>query len=448
MRLSWVQPEDLLTHELVAARDLGKDVSRVTWKWLDAGGSLAATPAGASATPASPQLHALADRLMEALDEQPMPVSPGEPDDLDGIRALWKNVPEFPARHDFDRVHSAWVGRAAGCVLGKPVEKIPREGIREILSASGQWPLRGYISGAGVPAEVTARWPWNRRSAPTSLAEPLAAGVSEGTPEDDDLNYTLLALRLVERAGRDFTSEDVAQAWLDELPAGRVFTAERIAYRNLLLGYTPPATATRGNPFREWIGAQIRADLYGWIHPGRPDLAAAAAYRDAVVSHVRAGVYGAMWVAALSSAALTADSVEAVLDAGESVLPPVSRFAHAVMDGRDLATHGDSWESVVDGVYALYGKHHWVHVLPNAALVAAALAYFGGDFAASVCGVVTAGCDTDSNGATVGAITGALAGKVPPEWSGPLRDTVRTSIPGSDRVTFTELAERTLRMSR
>ncbi|MCP2327422.1 ADP-ribosylglycohydrolase [Hamadaea flava] len=447
MRLSWVQPEDLLSHELVTARDLGKDVSKVTWRWLDAGGSLTAGSSGASATPATPELHALAEKLMAALDEQPMPVRPGEPDDFAGVKALWRNVPRQQPRHDLERLHAAWVGRAAGCVLGKPVEKIPREGIREILQSSGQWPLTGYIAGDSVPDEVTRRWPWNRRSAPTSLAEPLAAGVSDGMPEDDDLNYTLIALRLVERCGPGFTADDVAQAWLDELPGGRVFTAERIAYRNLLLGHTPPETALRGNPFREWIGAQIRTDLYGWIHPGRPDLAAECAYRDASVSHVRAGIYGAMWVAAMSSAALTADNIDDVLDAGESVVPPVSRFANAIMDGRDLATRGDSWEGVVDEIYARYGKRHWVHVLPNAALVAAALEYHGGDFAASVCAVVSAGCDTDSNGATVGAITAALAGAVPDHWAAPLRDTLRTSIPGSDKVTFTELAERTMKVS-
>jgi ADP-ribosylglycohydrolase len=154
-----------------------------------------------------------------------------------------------------------------------------------------------------------------------------------------------------------------------------------------------------------------------------------------------------MWVAAMSSAALTASTIEEVLDAGESVVPPVSRFANAIMDGRDLATRGDTWEGVVDEIYVRYGKRHWVHVLPNAALVAAALAFHGGDFAASICGVVSAGCDTDSNGATVGAITAALAGAVPDQWSAPLRDTLRTSIPGSDKVTFTELAERTLKVS-
>jgi ADP-ribosylglycohydrolase len=392
MRVSWVQPEDLLSHELVAARDLGKDVSKVTWRWLDAGGSLGPSATGTTVSPANPELHALADRLLDALDEQPMPARPGEPDDLAGIQALWRKVPRWDPACDVKRVEAAWIGRTAGCMAGRSTEHF---------------------------GEVC-----------------------------DDLTYTLLALRLVERAGVDFTTEDVAQAWLDELPAGRVFTAERIAYRNLLLGYTPPQTALRANPFREWSGAQIRADLYGWIHPGRPDLAAATAYRDAVVSHVRAGVYGALWVAAMSSAALTASTVDEVLDAGESVVPPVSRFANAVMDGRDLAGRTKDWDGVVDAIHARYGQRHWVHVLPNAALVAAALAFHGGDFGDSVRGIVAAGCDTDSNGATVGAITAALAGGVPGEWSTSVGDTLHTSIPGSDRVAFAELAERTARVSR
>jgi ADP-ribosylglycohydrolase len=166
------------------------------------------------------------------------------------------------------------------------------------------------------------------------------------------------------------------------------------------------------------------------------------------VSHVRAGVYGALWVAAMSSAALTASTVDEVLDAGEAVVPPVSRFANAVMDGRDLAQKEKDWDAVVDAIHARYGQRHRVHVLPNAALVAAALAFHGGRFADSVRGVVAAGCDSDSNGATVGAITAALAGGVPAEWAETVGDTLHTSIPGGDRVAFAELAERTVRVSR
>ena len=122
----------------------------------------------------------------------------------------------------------------------------------------------------------------------------------------------------------------MATAWLGLLPAGRVFTAERAAYRNLLLGMDPPDTARHRNPFRQWIGAQIRTELYGWANPGRPDRAAELAYADASVSHVRNGVYGALYTAALGAAAMVESDVERVLDAGLAIVPPRSRFAEAV----------------------------------------------------------------------------------------------------------------------
>ena len=71
---------------------------------------------------------------------------------------------------------------------------------------------------------------------PARLAENI-----DGMPEDDDLNYPLIALYLLENHGTAMTSDDVAKAWLDLLPGGRVYTAERVAYRNLLLGIDPPA---------------------------------------------------------------------------------------------------------------------------------------------------------------------------------------------------------------
>ena len=129
----------------------------------------------------------------------------------------------------------------------------------------------------------------------TSLVETL-----DGIPEDDDLNFTMLALAMVERHGDKLATADVAQAWLDNLPAGRVFTAERAVYRNLLLGIEPERAAVVRNPFREWIGALIRADLYGWAHPGDPSAAARLADADASLSHRGDGVYGARWVAGMA----------------------------------------------------------------------------------------------------------------------------------------------------
>jgi ADP-ribosylglycohydrolase len=444
MRVTWVQPEDVLPHELRQAAAEGHDVSAIRRRWLDAGGPGEPPYGGASQPPARPELRTLARELVAEVNELTGAESADEPNEWAAIRATWPAEPPILGQRGdlLDRIHGGWLGRAAGCLLGKPVEKIPREGIRAILRDTGRYPLDDYFTAIGLSDEVNAKWPWNRASRPTSLVENI-----DGMPEDDDTNYTLLALHIIETYGRDFTTDDVAQTWLLHLPAGRVFTAERVAYKNLLDGYDPPETASRGNPFREWIGAQIRTDLYGWINPGGVATAAEMAWRDARLSHTRNGIYGAMFVAAMAAAACTSDDVGTVVDAGLSVVPPRSRLALAVQQARALGRSGLDLECGLDRLHDAFQGTHWVHVLNNAALVAYALEYGQGDFAASICAAVTGGWDTDSDGATVGAIVGAITGAkgLPEQWIAPLKNRIASSVPSFDGIGFDELARRTER---
>ncbi|MFF5636710.1 ADP-ribosylglycohydrolase family protein [Streptomyces sp. NPDC012825] len=513
LRVTWVQPEDLVGHELRQAAEDGRDVRAQAARWAAAGGPPAPDAAGASATP-RPDLRPLAEELLDALAALPSPLAEHEPTALPGILALTsapaggtqegpgagdgharsrapgspyddhgghdahdahvasapRPVPDAPretsgprahegaaprpgggppspgaaaeAAHDpalLPRLHAAWLGRAVGCLLGKPVEKLPLPAIRALARATGNWPLSTWFTARGVPPGLLAAHPWNRRSAATSLAENI-----DGMPEDDDLNYPLLNLLLLQRYGRDFTTADVARLWLDELPAGRTFTAERVAYRNLLDGIEPPLTAVRRNPFREWIGAQIRADVHGWTHPGDPAAAAAQAYRDAVLTHTANGVYGAMFVAATVAAAAsgTAD-VHRALAAGLAVVPPRSRLARAVRRGIAHARAHPDFDAVADRLHAELGGYHWVHAVPNAALLAAALTHADGDFSRSVCAAVSGGWDTDSNGATAGSVAGLLAGRpdrLPERWTSPLKNRLATSVPSFDGIGFDTLA--------
>ena len=457
MRLTWAQPEDLLAHELVQSAAEGRDVAAVAARWVDGGGDLTAPVSGAGPTPATAELRYLARRLLDDVDALPLPPHPDEPDDLEGIEALWAEPPAAPTRSRtadpgllVDRVHGAWLGRAAGCLLGKPVEKLPREGIEEILRSTGRWPLDDYFTAVGLPADVAARWPWNRRSAPTSLAENIA-----GMPEDDDLNFPILALSLLEAHGAGLTTEDVAEGWLANLPAGRVFTAERAAYRNLLDARPVPATATHHNPFREWIGALIRADVYGWVNPGDPRAAARLAWTDARLSHTRNGIYGAMWVAGMCASAVATDpadpaaAVDTALATGLAVVPQASRLAGAVRRGVALGRSGMPIAACLDALHADFGDQHWVHVLNNAATIAYALTAGRGDLGASITIAVTAGWDTDSAGATVGGVVGAVRGAtdLPAAWIAPLEGQIATSLPGGDRRSIAELARRTVALA-
>nr|WP_259299891.1 ADP-ribosylglycohydrolase family protein [Streptomyces aurantiacus] len=330
--------------------------------------------------------------------------------------------------------------------MGKPVEKLPLAGIRALAQSTGNWPLHTWFTARGVPPGLRETYPWNKRSAHTSLAENI-----NGMPEDDDLNYPLLNLLLLQRHGRNFTTHDVATTWLDELPAARTFTAERVAYRNLLNGIPPPRTARHHNPFREWIGALIRADVHGWTNPGDPAAAAEQAYRDACLTHTGNGVYGAMFAAAtIARAASGTADVHESLAAGLTVVPEDSRLAKAVRHGVQLAGKHADFDEVVDHLHATYGSYHWVHVVPNAALLAAALTHADGDFTASITRVVSGGWDTDSTGATAGSVAGLLSGHpeaLPDRWTAPLKNRLATSVGGFHGTGFDALADLTARLT-
>ena len=450
LRLPWTQPEDLMPHALFAAEGDGKDVREVRSRWVDAGGPTVAPVNGSTPVAPPQQLRELARLLLDEIDEIDVPDSlrRSEPDDLDAALELAPKTPALRAPRDpandhtlRDRMRGAWLGRAAGCLLGKPVEKLPREAIRAIAQSTGNWPIADYFTDAGLAPEVAAAYPWNRRSKPTSLAENI-----DGMPEDDDMNFPLIALGLLEESGRDFDVDDVAKSWLSNLPGGRVFTAERIVYRNLLDGYEPVEAASVRNPFSDWIGAQIRTDVYGWVNPGDPVGAARLAWVDGWLTHRRSGLYGAMFAAAACSAALVADSVETVVAAGLSVVPAGSRYAAAIRFGAKIGRGDLDDDGALDALAAEYGDLHWVHALNNSALLAFAVTRSDGDFTHAISLAVTGGWDTDSVGATAGSICGALAGAsaLPASWIEPLHGRLASSIPGFDGVLFDELAERTI----
>src|SRR5204862_7780836 len=141
---------------------------------------------------------ALALELLDEAAASPRPLAAEEPEALDEILAC-ANLAQAGFEADRGRIRSAWLGRAVGCVLGKPVENIPREGIRAIAQSTANWPVHSWFTAAGLDPAVGACYPWNRASRSTSLAENI-----DGIPEDDDLNFTMLALALLDRSGRDF----------------------------------------------------------------------------------------------------------------------------------------------------------------------------------------------------------------------------------------------------
>ncbi|MER7684215.1 ADP-ribosylglycohydrolase family protein [Streptomyces sp. NPDC097610] len=344
-----------------------------------------------------------------------------------------------------DRVLGGWLGRIAGNMLGKPVEQgdhWTRDRIDRYLRQAAALPLTDYLpepAADGDTGEFELRPEWRQ----------CVRGRIHGSCRDDDVDYAILGLHLLETHGFGFSTEQVGDLWLLRLPYLQTFTAERAAYRNLAQGIKPPLTATYDNPYQEWIGALIRADVYGWTSPGAPRRAASLARRDAVLSHTGNGVYGAMWAAALVSAAFTAPTVRHALDTALTVIPASSRLARTVRRVLTLHETRMTWEDTLTTVSEETAGLGWIHTIPNAAVLTAGLLYGDGDFTRTITLTVRGGLDTDSNGATAGSVAGVLcgAGVIPAQWKDPLEDTVRSAVFGFDGVRISELAARTLALT-
>ncbi len=387
--------------------------------------------------------------LLPALDaaaERPADWPYREPEELAAILAAMPGSARHagPGAHGLgaaalaDRVHGAWLARCAGCCVGKPIEGLTPQQIRGYLRAADAWPLTGYVPLLDpLPGNIERLNPsWSTAT----------AGRVAGMPRDDDTDYTILALHLVETYGRGFTRADVAHEWLTTLPFLQTFTAERATYRNLVAGIDAERAGTHENPYREWIGALIRADLHGYVNPGDPLSAVRMAYADASLSHTANGVYGELWAAALIAGAFTARDARDAVHRSLDWVPDGSRLHATVSRVVELHRAGAGWADAIDWVDRTFADHSWVHTLNNAAIIVAGLLWGEDDVAASIGLTVQAGLDTDSSAATVGSVLGALHGAaaLPGHLVDPLQDRIASAVHGYDGSRISDLAARTV----
>ncbi|MGZ0153460.1 ADP-ribosylglycohydrolase family protein [Kribbella sp. WER1] len=427
-----LRPVDLLCDEVRQRRETGYDVDALVQE------ANRTDPGDRDAVLDLVDRMSLAERLPGWTYVEPDALADIE-DTLDA-RPAAAAVPEAELA---DRIRAAWLGRIAGCNIGKPVESgdyWTTDRIRDYLKLADAYPLRDFVPVLDPMPDgfrLVPCWPETTR------------GNVHGSARDDDIDYAILALHLLEKHGDDLRTEDVGVAWTRLFPIEQVYTAERAAYVNLVNGFTVPEVARRRNPYREWIGAQIRGDVFGYVHAGDPWSAAQLSYRDAALSHVGNGIYGEMWAAALVAAAFTASSPREVVERANAVVPPESRLAEALRDVLALHDAKVTWEDALGRLQERYGHYSWVHTINNAAIVAAALLWSEDDWMTGVGRVVMSGWDTDSNGATVGSVLGVLAGTrgLPEHVIAPLEDRTRSALFGFDNARISDLADRTVRLA-
>ena len=401
------------------------------------------------ALPADEYKERMADVLFDVVSHAPIvegyPYT--EPSDLAGILSLCKEYPlnakTLTEEELKEKIKGAWYGRICGCLLGKPIEGVSCENIESILRETGNYPMTRYIHASELTPDMYKR-------CKGTLRENCFADVIEYAPVDDDTNYVALAQVLIRKYGKDFQPAHVAQLWTERQGKNAYCTAERIAYCNFIRGFRPPYSAMHKNSYREWIGAQIRGDYFGYINPGNPKTAAEMAWRDASISHIKNGIYGEMFASAMIACAAVTDDIENIILGGLSYVPTTSRLYEKIKSVLADYHSGVGFYEAVEKLKTEYdpaNSHGWTHTIPNAAIVVLSLLHGNGDFGKSICRAVEVGYDTDCNGATVGSIIGIRNGfsAIDEVWTKPVCGKLDTSIFGVGLLDIDKAVERTMK---
>lgn len=339
----------------------------------------------------------------------------------DGPRRIWRAMDE---KRYMDRLQGAFLGRMAGCTLGAPVEFWSIDAMEKWAEYIGdQFPNRHYWSRIKNPNDLRYE---------RSKYEDYTLEKMNGVPVDDDITYTLLGLLIAEDHGVDFTVEDVGTAWVKYLPYA--CTAEDVALKNLNAGIPARKAADVGNPYCQWIGADIRSDPWGYMAPGYPEKAAALAWTDAFISHRRNGIYGEMLFSAAIAAAFAVDDPLEAIRIGLTEIPRecllYGDVLWALEAGKGIRNYREARAAVDEHFEGMSG----VHTNNNACLTIFGLMIGNSDFTKTISETVAMGLDNDCTAATAGSLLGACLGigGIPVHWYEKFNNKVLSYLNGLD----------------
>ena len=192
--------------------------------------------------------------------------------------------------------------------------------------------------------------------------------------------------------------------------------------------------------YNDWIGAQIRIDMYGWLLPGKPKLAADLARRDAMLSHRADAVEASAYIAALCALIPVSSSREEAVEAALDLIDKNSLAYEAVEVAKKFVNQSAS------NLHDHYGDMSPVHSLNNLAVVIWAFLSFQDSFDEAIGETICCGWDTDCTGATVGGLIGLDKGSIPKSWTDPWQGRVNTAIAGVGELKLEDLVERTCKL--
>lgn len=291
------------------------------------------------------------------------------------------------------RIYAGVLGKMIGVYLGRPVEGWPYSQIQERF---GEVPY--YVH--------------------EELDLPLIVA-------DDDLSGTFAFFRAAEDNGfpPEITAEQIGKTWLNYIMENKSIlwwggmgnSTEHTAYLRLKSGIPAPRSgsmALNGPVISQQIGAQIFMDAYAMMCPGDPERANRLVRACASVSHDGIALDAAGFLGSMEAYAFDHRELDNIFDHCTSYIQ-TAELRSLVEDVRNVCTKEADWRKVRDILDSRYGYHIYpgpCHMVPNHAMVLAAILCGGDDFAESVKIGASAAWDTDCNAGNVGCFNGIRLG--------------------------------------
>jgi len=267
-------------------------------------------------------------------------------------------------------------------------------------------------------------------------------------PPNDDLDLQVLWLKVIEEKGPYLTSDDLAEAWLEG--CWYPFNEYGIFRRNWRLGIHPPLSGEFTNQFWEnGMGCPIRSEIWGFVFPGAPDLAARYALMDGTLDHTEQSVGGEQMLAAMASMAFFVSDVRRLAAMFIHYLPadtPIERLTRAAFQAYD---DGLSLRDARDRLMMMEGFPEACDSQTNVPFTFLGLLYGENDLQETLLSALHCGYDTDCTLATAGALVGQILGakRIPQELKDAVGDELVMGIEYErEELTLSALARDTCRM--
>ncbi|MHC4787798.1 MAG: ADP-ribosylglycohydrolase family protein [Planctomycetota bacterium] len=238
---------------------------------------------------------------------------------------------------------------------------------------------------------------------------------------NDDLDFQLVWLKMLEEEGNDPPLPIFADYWVRYLSA-YPWNEYGFCRRNLARGLMPPISGCFENYYVDEMGSPIRSEIWACIAPADPQLAAARAWKDAVLDHAGGeGVYGEMFWAAVESAAFVESDPVTLMRIGLAMVPVSCAISRSIREAVWCWHSGVPWAEARQRIERTFGHAQPCNAVPNHGFTILGWLY-GADFGDRLCKAVNCGYDTDCTGATLGSVLGIVGGTaaIPNEWVRPV----------------------------